>query len=126
MLDLNLFEHDRIKKRYIDSAISKIKRILKNVQNERKDMTDKDNILDEFIIYEKKKLFLDNKSRRGNDLAWVMDENSVCVSEAGDGGPMSINDITLPTDIKIGEVYEKINGSYVYNEEITETLSKIM
>ena len=54
-----------------------------------------------------------------------MDENSVCISENGDGGPFSIKDINLPKNAKIGEVYEKVNGRFIYNAAITEELNKI-
>ena len=80
---------------------------------------------EEFEVYEKKKLFLDNKSRKGNPLAWVMDENSVCISEEGDGGPILINDIKLPNDVEIGRVYEKVGEEYLYNQELTSLLGKI-
>lgn len=126
MLDLNLFDHDKIENGYIDNVISEIKSILKNVQNERKDMIDKESTLNEFELYEKKKIFLDNKSRRGNDLAWIMDENSVCISEAGDGGPMSISDIKLPSNVTVGQVYEKVGDEYVYNQELTAELNKVI
>ena len=76
-------------------------------------------------MYEKKKIFLDNKSRKGNELVWIMDKESVCISENGDGGPINISEINLPNDAKVGEVYEKIDGEYVYNPNITEELNKI-
>ena len=83
------------------------------------------NVLEEYNLYEKKKIYLDNKSKRGNDLAWVMDDNSVCISEHGDGGPYFMDEINLPRNAKVGEVYEKIDGKYVYNEKITEEINKI-
>ena len=64
---------------------------------------------EEYNLYEAKKIFLDNKSWKGNDLAWIMDDKSVCLSEHGDGGPYFINEIDLPKDAKTGEVYEKID-----------------
>ena len=82
--------------------------------------------MDEYNIYEKKKIFLDNKSRKSNELAWIMDDNSVCISEDGDGGPISISEIDLPNDVKAGEVYEKIDGEYIYNHDITNKLKEIM
>ena len=54
-----------------------------------------------------------------------MDENSVCISEHGDGGPYSISEVDLPKNIKAGEVYEKINGQYVYNADVTKELNNI-
>lgn len=126
MLNLDLFDHNRIENGYIDNAISEIKSILKNVQNERENMIEKNNELNEFEMYEKKKIFLDNISRRGNDLAWIMDENSICISESGDGGPISISSVMLPSDFKVGQVYEKIDGAYVYSQDLTEKLSKVM
>ena len=125
MLDLDLFEHDKIKRENIYSVISKIKNIFKNTKNVRESMSKNNNHLDEFELYEKKKLFLDNKSRKGNPLAWVMDENSVCISEEGDGGPILITDIKLPSDASVGQVYEKTMKGYVYNQELTVELSGI-
>ena len=72
-------------------------------------LTKENNILEEYNLYETKKIFLDNKSWKGNDLAQIMDDKSVCLSEHGDGGPYFINVIDLPKDAKTGEVYEKID-----------------
>ena len=55
-----------------------------------------------------------------------MDEESVCISEHGDGGPYGISDIDLPKNAKVGEVYEKIDGEYVYNSDVTAKLKEIM
>lgn len=54
-----------------------------------------------------------------------MDENSVCISENGDGGPCSIFEIDLPKNAKVGEVYEKIDGKYIYNFDMTAKLKEI-
>ncbi len=86
---------------------------------------EENNILEEYNLYEAKKIFLDNKSWKGNDLAWIMDDKSVCLSEHGDGGPYFINEIDLPKDAKTGEVYEKIYGKFIFNAAITEELNKI-
>ena len=75
--------------------------------------------------YERRKVFLDNKSWKGNDFAWVMDEGSVCISEHGDGGPYAISDIDLPKNAKVGDVYEKIDGKYIYNSDITAKLKEM-
>lgn len=83
------------------------------------------NVLEEYNLYEKKKIFLDNKSWKGNDFAWITDEKSVCISEHGDGGPYAIFETDLPPNVKVGEVYEKINGKYVYNAEVTKELNRI-
>ena len=80
-------------------------------------------VLDEYNLYEGKKNVLDNISRNGNDLAWIMDENSVCISENGDGGPVSISELDLPAGVHAGEVYEKVDGEYVYNSDITMELN---
>ena len=82
--------------------------------------------MEEYNIYERRKIFLDNKSAKGNNFAWIMDEDSVCLSEHGEGGPYAISDIDLPQSTKIGEVYEKIDGKYVYNPDITAKLKEIM
>lgn len=55
-----------------------------------------------------------------------MDNNSVCISEAGDGAPISIRQIDLPGGTKVGEVYEKIDGEYIYNQDITNEPNKII
>lgn len=124
-MELNLFDNRKINNDFTDKFIEELKIALKNMMNEGRNMREKNNELDEYDLYEKKKIFLDNKSRRGNELAWVMDDNSVCISEHGDGGPYFISETDLPKNVKVGEVYEKINGQYVYNSNITEEINKI-
>ena len=145
MLDLNLFNNRNIgndltnkNNDFINTFIEELKNVLKNIMNEGRNMNQKKNIsnepnsneendvMEEYNLYETRKVFLDNKSWKGSDFAWVMDDKSVCLSEHGDGGPYSITDIDLPKDAKVGEVYEKIDGKYVYNAEITEEINKIM
>ena len=63
-------------------------------------MKNENNDLEEYNLYEKRKIFLDNKSRNGNKIAWIIDENSVYISENGDGGIYFISEIDLPKDIK--------------------------
>lgn len=125
-MDLNLFENKKIGNDFINKFIEELKSALSNTKNENKNRNEKSNVLDEYNIYEKKKIFLDNKSRKGNELAWIMDDNSVCISEDGEGGPISISDIDLPKDVKIGEVYEKVDEKYTYNPDITIELNKIL
>ena len=119
-MNLNLFDKKRNNNNnFINKFIEELKNALKNIN-------EKENILDEYNLYEKKKLILDNNSRKGNDLVWVMDKDSVCISEDGDGGPISINEINLPDNAKIGDVYEKIDGKYIYNLDITLKLKEII
>lgn len=106
--------------------MEELRNALKKPIKDNQNIEERDNALDEYNLFEKKKIYLDNKSRNGNELAWVMDSNSVCISENGDGGPVAINEIDLPKDIRVGEVYEKIDGKYVYNSDITEELDKIL
>ena len=124
-MDLNLFENKKIGNDFIDKFIEELKNAIHNTKNENKNRNEKSNILDEYNLYEKKKIFLDNKSRKGNELAWIMDDNSVCISEDGEGGPVSISEIDLPNDVKVGEVYEKVDEKYIYNPDITIELNKI-
>lgn len=125
-MNLGLFENRKINNDFTSKFIEELKNALNNMMNEGRNMNEKNNELEEYNLYEKKKIFLDNKSKRGNVLAWIMDENSVCISEDGDGGPLSINEIDLPNNAKIGEVYEKVNGKYVYNNDITLELKEIV
>lgn len=125
-MDLNLFENKKIGNDFIDKFIEELKNALNNTISEKKNRNKTSNELEQYNIYEKKKIFLDNKSRNSNDLAWVMDNNSVCISEDGDGGPISISEIDLPENIKVGDVYEKVDEKYVYNPDITIELNKIM
>lgn len=120
-MDLNLFDNRKINNDFTNKFIEE----LKNMMNESKNMNETNNELDEYNLYEKKKVFLDNKSRSGNKLAWVMDDNSVCISEHGDGGPYFISETDLPKNVKVGEVYENIDGKYVYNSTITEEINEI-
>ena len=141
-MKLNLFNNKSINNNIqnndlINSFIEELKKALKNIMNEgiemeqKKNISDKpnlkeeDDILEGYNLYETKKIFLDNKSWKGNDLAWVIDDKSVCLSEHGDGGPYFLDEIDLPKDVKAGEVYEKIDGKFVYNAAITEELYKI-
>jgi len=110
---------------FINKFIEELRSKLKIMQSQGEGMKKQDNELDEYNLYEKKKVFLDNKSRNGNSLAWVMDKDSVCTSEAGDGGPISINEMELVQDVEVGKVYEKIDGKYIYNDEITKELNNI-
>ena len=144
MLNLNLFNNRNIsndlpKKNndFINILIEELKNALKNIRNEGIDMNQKKNIsnepnsneendvMEEYNLYETRKIFLDNKSWKGNDFAWIMDDKSVCLSKHGDGGPYSISEIDLPKNAKVGEVYEKIDGKYVYNSKITAEINKI-
>ena len=143
-MDLNLFNNRNIgndltnkNNDFVNTFIEELKDTLKNIMNEGRNMNKKkntlqeynmneeNNVLDLYNLYETKKIFLDNKSIRGNDFAWIMDSNSVCISEHGDGGPYFISEIDLPQNTKVGEVYEKIDGKYVYNAEVTEEINKI-
>jgi hypothetical protein len=124
-LDLNLFDNRKINNDFTNKFIEELKNALKNMMNEGRNMNETNNELDEYNLYEKKKVFLDNKSRSGNKLAWVMDDNSVCISEHGDGGPYFISETNLPKNVKVGEVYENIDGKYVYNSTITEEINEI-
>ena len=125
-MNLGLFENRKINNDFTSKFIEELKNALNNMMNEGRNMNEKNNELEEYNLYEKKKIFLDNKSKKGNVLAWIMDENSVCISEDGDGGPLSINEIDLPNNAKIGEVYEKVDGKYVYNNDITLELKEIV
>ena len=126
-MDLNLFNNrkNNNENSLVNIFIKELKNALKKNGNENKNMDKENNVLEEYNLYEAKKIFLDNKSIRGNSLAWVMDDNSVCLSEHGNGGPYFISEIDLPKNAKIGEVYEKIDGKYVYNAEVTEEINKI-
>ena len=125
-MNLNLFDHKRNENSFIDKFMEELKSALNNTISEKQNRKKTNNELDQYNIYEKKKIFLDNKTRNSNDLAWVMDNNSVCISEHGDGGPFLISEIDLPQNAKVGEVYEKIDNKYVYNQDITMELNKIM
>ena len=124
-MNLNLFEKRHTEDNFINKFIEELKNALDNTKSQKKNREEKNNTMDEYNLYEKKKIFLDNKSRRGNELAWVMDEESVCISKNGDGGPLHISEINLPNGAKVGEVYEKNDGEYVYNLNITEELNEI-
>ncbi len=127
-MDLNLFENRAREKgntNPIEKFMEELKKALANFENRNQNNLQESNVLEEYNLFEKRKVFLDNKSRHSNDLAWITDENSVCVSEHGDGGPYAISEINLPDNAKIGEVYEKVNGTYVYNDNITKELNDI-
>lgn len=140
-MDLNIFNNREINNNknndFISTFIEELQNALKNIINESIGMNQKENVSNEshlnnendvlegYNLYETKKVFLDNKSWKGNDLAWVIDDKSVCLSEHGDGGPYFISEIDLPKNAKAREVYEKINGKYIYNPNITAKLKEI-
>lgn len=124
-MNLNLFEDKEVKNGLLSKFIEELRKALNHEESAARNEPESNRDLEEYQIYEKKKIFLDNQSRRGNDFAWVIDNNSICVSEHGDGGSKAISEIDLPENIKAGEVYEKIDGKYCYNEKITMELSKV-
>ena len=125
-MNLNLFENrEKDNSSFINKFLEELKSALKKFENTNQNNIQESNTLDEYNLYEKKKVFLDNISRKGNELAWVMDENSVCISVNGDGGTYLLTETDLQQDVKIGGVYEKINSEYVYNDEITKELNNI-
>ncbi len=125
-MNLNLFENrEKDNSSFINKFLEELKSALKKFENTNQNNIQESNTLDEYNLYEKKKVFLDNISRKGNELAWVMDENSVYISVNGDGGPYLLTETDLQQDVKIGGVYEKINSEYVYNDEITKELNNI-
>lgn len=137
-MNLGLFDSRRNNNNdFVTKFIEELKNALKKLENEGRSMNEKqntinknmneiDNVLEEYNLYEKRKIHLDNKTKWGNNLAWVMDKDSVCISENGDGGPFSIKDINLPKNAKVGEVYEEINGKYIYNAKITQEIENIV
>lgn len=130
-MDLNFFRDRNVTNKNFEnnstnSFIDELSKALKNMININENKNNQTNEIDEYSLYEKKKIFLDNKTRKGNDLAWIMDDNSVCMSENGDGGPVSIDEVDLPVYSKVGEVYEKVDGRYVYNSEITRAVDAIV
>lgn len=125
-MNLNLFENRKTEDNFINKFIEELKNALENTISQNHNKKENDNFMDEYNRYERRKIFLDNKSKDGNEFAWVMDESSVCISENGDGGPFFINEFDIPNNAKVGDVYEKINGEYVYNPDITAKLKEII
>ena len=130
-MNLGLFDNRRKYKQneVTNKFIKELINSLKNMENEKNNnnINEMQNVQDEYDLYEKRKIFLDNQTRDGNNLIWIMEKNSVCISKHGDGGPISILDleISLPEDAKIGKVYEEINGKYIYNEKLTQEIANI-
>ena len=126
-MDLNLFDrrNNNSNNYFIKEFIEELKNALENTINNIQNKNEESNVMEEYNRYERRKVFLDNKSWKGNDFAWVMDEGSVCISEHGDGGAYAISDIDLPKNAKVGDVYEKIDGKYIYNSDITAKLKEI-
>lgn len=125
-MDLNLFENRKTEDNFISKFIEELKNALENTISQKQNRKEESNVMNEYNRYERRKIFLDNKSKNGNEFAWVMDEGSVCISENGDGGPISIGEILLQNDANVGEVYEKIDGEYIYNPDVTNKLKEIM
>ena len=73
-MDLNLFDNKRNENSFIDKFMEELKSALNNTISEKQNRKETNNELDQYDIYEKKKIFLDNKSRYGNDFAWITDD----------------------------------------------------
>lgn len=125
-MDLNLFGNKKTEDNFINKFIEELKSVLENKRGKNQNEEEKSNVVDEYDRYERKKLFLDNKSRKSNELAWVMDENSVCLSSNGDGGPISITEVDLPPNYNVGDVFENVDGVFVFNSSLTSELSGIL
>ncbi len=100
-MDLNLFEDRKNNSNFVEKFIVELKNSLEKILKRDENMKNENNDLEEYNLFEKRKIFLDNKSRKGNDLAWITDENSVCISENGDGGVCSISEINLPQNVNV-------------------------
>ena len=62
-MDLNLFDNKRNENSFIDKFMEELKSALNNTISEKQNRKETNNELDQYDIYEKKKIFLDNKSR---------------------------------------------------------------
>ncbi len=124
-MKLDLFEGKFKEDNFLNQFINELKNVLEHEICNKEKMGERCKEMDEYNIYERKKIFLDNQSRNGNELVWIMDENSICLSKNGDGGATSISKIELPKNSKAGEVYENINGKYILNFDLTNELKKI-
>lgn len=56
-MDLNLFENRKTEDNFINKFIEELKSAIHNTKNENKNRNEKSNVLDEYNIYEKKKIF---------------------------------------------------------------------
>ena len=100
-MDLNLFEDRKNNNNFVEKFIEELKNSLEKIMKRDENMKNENKDLEEYNLFEKRKIFLDNKSRKGNDLAWITDKNSVCISEHGDGGPCFISEIDLPKNVNV-------------------------
>ena len=107
-MDLNLFEDRKNNNNFVEKFIEELKNSLEKIMKKDENMKNENNDLEEYNLFEKRKIFLDNKSRKGNDLAWINDENSVCISEHGDGGSCFISEINLPKNVNVRRSLRKI------------------
>ena len=124
-MDLNIFERNKNNSNgFIKEFIRDLKNALKNMMDEGKGMNENDKVLEEYNLYERRKNFLDNKSWKGNGYAWAIPKYGKNTANS-DGGPCSIFEIDLPKNAKVGEVYEKIDGKYIYNFDMTAKLKEI-
>lgn len=125
-MNLNLFENRKTEDNFINKFIEEFKKTLETTLCQNQNKKENSNVINEYNRYERRKIFLDNKSRTGNAFAWIMDEGSVCISKNGDGGPITISEILLPNNAKVGEVYENVDGKYIYNPDVTNKLKEII
>lgn len=64
---------------------------------------DEKNISDEYDLYEKRQIFLDNVNvKSGNEILWIRDKDTVCVSKDRDNRTYNIKEIeNLPQNSKV-------------------------
>ena len=138
-MNLDLFNNnENTNDNFITKFIEELKEALENIisivkkedtsiefMEEEEENTEEMTVDEKYDLYEIRKVYLDNISHNGNDLAWITDENSVCISRHGDYGVISADEIELLKNAKVGEVYEKIDGKYVLNMDLTIAINNI-
>lgn len=78
---------------------------MENTNNSKNNLnkSNESNINDEYNLYEKRQIFLDNENiKKGNDIFWIRDKDTVCVSKDRDNRtyyPKEIED--LPKSAKV-------------------------
>ena len=66
-MDLNLFEDRKNNNNFVEKFIEELKNSLEKIMKRDENMKNENNDLEEYNLFEKRKIFLDNKSRKGNE-----------------------------------------------------------
>ena len=71
-MDLNLFENRKTEDNFINKFIEELKNALENTISQKQNRKEESNVMDEYNRYERRKIFLANKSKNGNGIGMYL------------------------------------------------------